>query len=83
MATVKELAKKLDDLETRHLCAEKLIIGLIAELDKAQGRITSLEDLAADYVQDLETSIKNDELTTGEVIAALELMALIEKTFSL
>ncbi|WP_407903983.1 hypothetical protein [Escherichia coli] len=54
MATVKELNTRLDDLETRHACAEKLIIGLIAELDKAQGRITSLEDLAADYAYQLD-----------------------------
>lgn len=54
MATVKELNTRLDDLENRHACAEKLIIGLIAELDKAQGRITSLEDLAADYAYQLD-----------------------------
>lgn len=53
MATVKELNTRLDDLEARHACAEKLIIGLIAELDKAQGRITSLEDLAADVVHEM------------------------------
>lgn len=53
MATVKELNTRLNDLEARHACAEKLIIGLIAELDKAQGRITSLEDLAADVVHEM------------------------------
>ena len=53
MAAVKELNKRLDDLEARHACAEKLIIGLSAELDKVPGRITSLEDLAADAVHQI------------------------------
>ncbi|MDG0490072.1 hypothetical protein [Klebsiella variicola] len=64
MATVKELNKRLDDLETRHQCAEKLIIGLIAELDKSQGRIKSLEDLAADVVHQID----QDEQAAEEAI---------------
>ncbi|ENG0769481.1 hypothetical protein ABTS79_003056 [Salmonella enterica subsp. enterica] len=74
MATVKELAKKLDDLETRHLCAEKLIIGLIAELDKAQGRITSLEDLAADYVQECELDAQEAEALIREVMGSVHVV---------
>ncbi|EJN5909424.1 hypothetical protein ABE356_000216 [Escherichia coli] len=68
MATVKELNKRLDDLESRHACAEKLIIGLIAELDKAQGRITSLEDLAADYVHELEQEAEETAEEAREAI---------------
>ncbi|MCK7142560.1 hypothetical protein L8P30_09885 [Enterobacter asburiae] len=67
MATVKELKTRLDDLEARHACAEKLIIGLIAELDKAQGRITSLENLAADFVQEIEL----DEQAAEEAAEAI------------
>lgn len=79
MATVKELAKKLDDLETRHLCAEKLIIGLIAELDKAQGRITSLEDLATDYVEEIDQEFNEFWESYHN---AKELCALIKQHFN-
>ena len=75
MATVKELAKRLDDLEARESCAEKLIVGLIAELDKAQGRITSLEDLAADYVQECELDAQEAEELIRHVMGSVHIIA--------
>jgi uncharacterized coiled-coil protein SlyX len=70
MAAVKELNKRLDDLQARHACAEKLIIGLSAELDKVPGRITSLEDLAADAVHQIGSINRSYASFLGRVQAA-------------
>ncbi|EJH8053308.1 hypothetical protein NF324_002194 [Salmonella enterica] len=76
MATVKELNQRLDELETRHLCAEKLIIGLIAELDKTNKRIHELEDLAADYVQEIELEAKEEaEALIRHVMGSVHIVA--------
>ena len=58
---VKDLIKifeMVEKLVTSQNLSEQLIVGLIAELDKAQARITSLEDLAADYVQDMDQDVQ-------------------------
>ncbi|EAQ0500017.1 hypothetical protein CTP45_24620 [Salmonella enterica] len=62
---VNDLIDCVRDLVIRNKCSEQLIVGLIAELDKAQGRITALEDLAADYVQDFEDCPTPDEIITA------------------
>ncbi|HAV9873797.1 TPA: hypothetical protein JLH60_004773 [Escherichia coli] len=58
--TLKKLKDQIDDLTNKNESCEQWIVGLISEIDRLQGRVYQLENLAADYEQ--ETLQDEEEL---------------------